>query len=84
MGIPINPIKGGIFGWIRVPEGFDGETFKAYLLHECSILVTPGIPFGSRGKYYIRISLAVEDTQLKEVVERFKKLQNLWKDGILH
>ncbi|WP_344700992.1 aminotransferase class I/II-fold pyridoxal phosphate-dependent enzyme [Salinicoccus jeotgali] len=84
MGIPINPIKGGIFGWIHVPEGFDGETFKAYLLHECSILVTPGIPFGSRGKYYIRISLAVDDAELREVIERFRAIQNLWKNDILH
>ncbi|MCD2136771.1 aminotransferase class I/II-fold pyridoxal phosphate-dependent enzyme [Salinicoccus halitifaciens] len=78
-GIPIRPIEGGIFGWIRVPEGFDGESFVTYLLKEQSILATPGIPFGSRGKDFIRISLAVEDGKLDECIERFKSIAELWK-----
>lgn len=78
-GVPIRPIEGGIFGWIRVPEGFDGESFVTYLLKEESILATPGIPFGSRGKDFIRISLAVEDDKLDECIERFKSIAELWK-----
>lgn len=78
-GIPIQPIEGGIFGWIRVPEEFDGESFVKYLLKEESILATPGIPFGSRGRNYIRISLAIEDDQLKECIRRLKSIAYLWK-----
>ncbi len=78
-GIPIRPIEGGIFGWIRVPEGFDGESFVAYLLKEESILATPGIPFGARGKDFIRISLAVEDVQLDDCITRLKSIAHLWK-----
>lgn len=78
MGIPLNPIEGGIFGWLPVPEGFDGESFTGYLLKEQSILVTPGIPFGSRGRNYIRISLAVDDADLEELVSRFKEIKDLW------
>lgn len=78
MGIPLNPIKGGIFGWIGVPAGFDGESFTDYLLKEQSILVTPGVPFGSRGEYFIRISLAVGDDVLASVIERFQDIQHLW------
>ncbi|GAB3070792.1 aminotransferase class I/II-fold pyridoxal phosphate-dependent enzyme [Salinicoccus sesuvii] len=78
MGIPINPIKGGIFGWIKVPEGYDGETFRDFLIQELSMLVTPGLPFGSRGRAYIRISLAVEDTVLEETISRFRQVQHLW------
>lgn len=79
MGIPLNPIDGGIFGWLRVPEAFDGESFVEYLLKEQSILATPGIPFGSRGKNYIRISLSVDDGDLKELVKRFEEIKSLWK-----
>jgi aspartate/methionine/tyrosine aminotransferase len=76
--IPIRPIDGGIFGWIRVPEGFDGESFVEYLLKEASILATPGIPFGTRGRDFIRISLAVDDTELDECIERLKNISHLW------
>lgn len=79
IGIPLNPIDGGIFGWLRVPEAFDGESFVEYLLKEQSILATPGIPFGSRGKNYIRISLSVDDDDLKELVKRFEEIKFLWK-----
>lgn len=76
--IPIRPIDGGIFGWIRVPEGFDGESFVEYLLKEASILATPGIPFGTRGRDFIRISLAVDDVDLDECIERLKNISHLW------
>lgn len=79
MGVPLNPIEGGIFGWLPVPSGFDGESFVEYLLKEQSVLATPGIPFGSRGRNYIRISLAVDDSELEELVKRFKALKHLWK-----
>lgn len=77
--IPIEPIEGGIFGWIKVPDEFNGESFVKYLLKEESILATPGIPFGSRGRNFIRISMAIEDEQLKECVERLKGIGYLWK-----
>src|SRR5699024_8787985 len=32
--IPIEPIEGGIFGWIKVPDEFNGESFVKYLLKE--------------------------------------------------
>lgn len=76
--IPVEPIEGGIFGWIRVPDEFDGESFVKYLLKEESILATPGIPFGSRGRNYIRISLAIEESQLKECIDRLKGITHLW------
>ncbi|WP_020008556.1 aminotransferase class I/II-fold pyridoxal phosphate-dependent enzyme [Salinicoccus albus] len=78
MGIPLNPVKGGIFGWVSVPPGFDGESFTDFLLKEASILVTPGIPFGSLGRNFIRISLAVEDDVLTSVIERFDRIKYLW------
>lgn len=77
-GIPLNPVKGGIFGWIHVPAGYDGESFTDFLLKEKSILVTPGIPFGSRGRNYIRISLAVEDEVLASVIDRFGSIKDMW------
>lgn len=80
LAVPIEPIRGGIFGWIKVPAGFDGESFVTYLLKEQSILTTPGKPFGSLAKDYIRISLAVPDEELKIFVQRLAEIKNLWQD----
>lgn len=80
LDVPIEPIQGGIFGWIKVPAGFDGESFVTYLLKEQSILTTPGKPFGSLAKDYIRISLAAPDEELKTFVRRLAEIKNLWQD----
>ena len=78
LNIPLEPIEGGIFGWIKVPDGFNGESFTKYLLKEQSILVTPGKPFGSRAEDYIRISLAVDDQNLTAFTKRLAEIKNLW------
>ncbi|RIM19790.1 aminotransferase class I/II-fold pyridoxal phosphate-dependent enzyme, partial [Staphylococcus cohnii] len=68
--IPFEPMKGGIFLWLKTPPEYDGETFVDYLLQEQSILVAPGIPFGEHGRNYVRISLALDDQALLEAAER--------------
>lgn len=77
-GIPFEPMKGGIFIWLPTPPGYDGEAFVQYLLQEQSILVAPGIPFGENGRHYIRVSLALEDDQLDEAMERLSSLASLY------
>ncbi|MGW7905037.1 aminotransferase class I/II-fold pyridoxal phosphate-dependent enzyme [Staphylococcus xylosus] len=76
--IPFEPMKGGIFLWLRTPRNFDGESFVDYLLQEQSILVAPGIPFGEHGKDYVRISLALDDESLLEAAERIQALKHLY------
>ncbi|MCY1590404.1 aminotransferase class I/II-fold pyridoxal phosphate-dependent enzyme [Staphylococcus pettenkoferi] len=78
VGIPFEPMKGGIFIWLPTPPGYDGEAFVQYLLQEQSILVAPGIPFGENGRHYIRVSLALEDAQLDEAMERLSSLASLY------
>ncbi|MDN8848682.1 aminotransferase class I/II-fold pyridoxal phosphate-dependent enzyme, partial [Staphylococcus aureus] len=56
VGIPFEPMNGGIFLWLKTPKHYDGETFETYLLKEKSILVAPGVPFGEHGRHYVRIS----------------------------
>ncbi|WP_414044213.1 aminotransferase class I/II-fold pyridoxal phosphate-dependent enzyme [Macrococcus sp. EM39E] len=68
--IPFEPMQGGIFLWIKVPSEFKSEAYVDFLLKSQSILTTPGIPFGSLGDDYIRVSLAVNDAQLDEFINR--------------
>lgn len=78
VNIPYEPMAGGIFLWLQTPPNYDGEQFVSYLLQEQSILVAPGIPFGQNGKHYVRMSLALDDEQLKEAIARLKSLQSLY------
>ncbi|WP_239750973.1 aminotransferase class I/II-fold pyridoxal phosphate-dependent enzyme [Mammaliicoccus sp. H-M34] len=77
--LPFEPMKGGIFLWLQTPPKYDGEAFVEYLLKEQSILVAPGIPFGDNGKNYVRISLALSDSELSEGASRLQELAHLYK-----
>ncbi|ANQ65210.1 aminotransferase class I/II-fold pyridoxal phosphate-dependent enzyme [Staphylococcus equorum] len=76
--IPFEPMKGGIFLWLKTPSKYDGEAFVEYLLQEQSILVAPGIPFGEHGRNYVRISLALDEQALLEAAERIQSLKYLY------
>ncbi|UTH13997.1 aminotransferase class I/II-fold pyridoxal phosphate-dependent enzyme [Macrococcus equipercicus] len=76
--IPYSPLAGGIFLWLKTPRGYDGESFVDYLLKEQSMLVTPGIPFGERGRNFVRVSLAVDDSILETFLERLIEEKSLY------
>lgn len=76
--IPHEPIKGGIFLWLPCPPGYSSDAFVDYLLKEVSILVAPGHPFGSEGEGYVRVSFAIDESQLSEALERFTQLASLY------
>ncbi|MDK8646138.1 aminotransferase class I/II-fold pyridoxal phosphate-dependent enzyme [Staphylococcus condimenti] len=77
--IPYEPMTGGIFLWLKTPEGYTGEQFVEFLLQDRSILVAPGIPFGDNGNHYVRVSLALDDEQLDEAAKRLKSLSTMYK-----
>ena len=65
----------GMFLWGRIPEKYaDVEDLTEKVLHEARVFITPGFIFGSNGKRYIRISLCAKDNQIKEALERIKKV----------
>ena len=63
----------GLFVWAKIPEGEDGEQFTDELLYQSGVFITPGKVFGSAGNNYIRVSLCASESDLKEVINRFKK-----------
>ncbi|WJP97867.1 aminotransferase class I/II-fold pyridoxal phosphate-dependent enzyme [Macrococcus bovicus] len=77
-GIPFEPMQGGIFLWLRIPPGYKSEEYVDYLLKTQSILTTPGLPFGSNGDDYIRISLAISDEEIEELLIRLKETAGLY------
>jgi aminotransferase len=64
LGVPAP--EGTFYAWWRLPEGLTPER----LLAEHRVAVAPGEGFGARGAGYARLSLALDDADLEEGIER--------------
>jgi LL-diaminopimelate aminotransferase len=62
----------GMFVWAKLPDGSpNSEDFIDRILHDKNIFIAPGTIFGSNGEGYIRFSLCVRKSKIKEAIERF-------------
>jgi aminotransferase len=61
--------EGTFYAWWRPPPGMTAEL----LLAEHRIAVAPGEGFGARGAGHVRLSLAVDDADLEEGVDRLAR-----------
>ncbi|SED12962.1 Aspartate/methionine/tyrosine aminotransferase [Tenacibaculum sp. MAR_2009_124] len=61
----------GMFVWAKLPNGKSSEKMVDELLYNKNIFVAPGSIFGSQGEGYIRFSLCLPETQIKEAITRF-------------
>ena len=61
----------GMFVWAKLPKGISSEEMVNNLLYNKNIFVAPGRIFGSQGEGYIRFSLCLPETQIKEAIKRF-------------
>lgn len=70
-----DPKQSGMFLWGKIPDRYkSSEELADKLLYDANVFITPGFIFGSNGERYIRISLCCKDVQLKEALERVKKI----------
>lgn len=75
LGCSYNKNYGGLFVWAKLPEGKNSTEFTDRLLYENDVFITPGNIFGSHGEGYIRASLCVSETLLKEVLNRLSTVE---------
>ncbi|MBK5209738.1 MAG: aminotransferase class I/II-fold pyridoxal phosphate-dependent enzyme [Flavobacteriaceae bacterium] len=75
LGCTYNKNYGGLFVWAKLPEGKDATAFTNKLLYENDVFIAPGSIFGSNGEGYIRASLCVSETMLKEVLNRLTAVE---------
>ena len=61
----------GMFVWAKLTNGKSSEIMVDELLYNKNIFVAPGSIFGSQGEGYIRFSLCLPETQIKEAITRF-------------
>ena len=61
--------------WVSVPKGFTSADFTARLLDQAGVVTTPGNGFGAPGEGYVRFTLCVDKSRLKEVTERIRQVR---------
>ena len=75
IGLEADPPKATFYFWIEVPRGYTSEQFATLLLEQGGIVATPGNGFGEAGEGYIRMALTVEESRIKEAIERLKRIK---------
>ncbi len=71
IGWDVEPPKGSLYVWVRIPDGYGTSTeFATMLLYEAQVAVTPGSGYGEHGEGYFRISLTYPDELIEEAMRR--------------
>ncbi|MEA1885608.1 MAG: aminotransferase class I/II-fold pyridoxal phosphate-dependent enzyme [Bacteroidota bacterium] len=65
--------QSGLFLWSRIPDKFtDSYEFSDHCLDRYHLFITPGLVFGLNGRRYVRTSLCLKESRIKEAIERVK------------
>jgi LL-diaminopimelate aminotransferase len=75
IGLEVDSPRATFYLWIRVPRGYTSAQFATLLIEKAGIVATPGNGFGETGEGYIRMTLTVDESRLKEAIERLKRIQ---------
>jgi len=74
IGLAVEPPKGAIYVWARVPEGETSASFTERVLEEAAVVISPGAAYGPSGEGFVRMSLTVPDDRLNEAADRIAGL----------
>jgi LL-diaminopimelate aminotransferase len=75
IGLECEKPRATFYVWVAVPKGLSSAEFTAKLLDEAGVVTTPGIGFGEAGEGYVRFTVCVDKTRLKEVAERIRQVK---------
>ncbi|HMO01093.1 MAG TPA: LL-diaminopimelate aminotransferase, partial [Miltoncostaeaceae bacterium] len=74
IGLDVDPPKGAIYVWARVPEGHTSASFTEQVLEDAAVVISPGAAYGPSGEGFVRMSLTVPDERLVEAADRIAAL----------
>ncbi len=63
---------GGMFCWVKLPEGMYAPELTDELFYKHRIFIAPGTIFGDKWKQYVRISLTAPEHQFDEAIQRLQ------------
>ncbi len=74
LGFPVKANEGSFYVFTRLPGGQkDSTLFCKHFLESVGIVATPGVGFGKAGEGYVRFTLTVQETDIREAISRMKK-----------
>jgi LL-diaminopimelate aminotransferase len=72
-GMRVQPPKGSLYIWARIPEGYTSAEYAAQIIEDIGVVVTPGSGYGQYGEGYIRLSITTADERVEEGARRLKE-----------
>jgi alanine-synthesizing transaminase len=79
IGWEVEPPKGTMFVWARIPEPFramGSVEFSKFLIEKAKVAVSPGLGFGEYGDEYVRFALVENEHRINQAVRGIKKALN--------
>lgn len=70
IGLPTPAPKAALYVWVRLPEGENDAEFCARMLEEIAVSATPGSIYGEHGAGYMRLSLCIPVSRIREAFDR--------------
>ena len=75
VGLECEKPRATFYVWVSTPGRLSSAEFTAKLLEEAGVVTTPGNGFGEAGEGYIRFTVCVDKSKLKEVAERIRQIK---------
>jgi LL-diaminopimelate aminotransferase len=75
IGLEVERPRATFYLWIQIPRGYTSAQFATILIEQAGIVATPGNGFGEAGEGYIRMAFTVDESRLKEAIERLKRIK---------
>jgi alanine-synthesizing transaminase len=75
-GWDVEPCRGGMFLWVKIPPAFAAEgsyAFAMRLLEEAGVVVSPGIGFGPEGEGHVRMALVENEKRLRQAMRGIRQ-----------
>jgi alanine-synthesizing transaminase len=75
-GWPVEPPRGSMFLWARIPEAFremGSLEFAKLLMREAYVAVSPGIGFGPMGEGFVRFSLIENNHRTRQATRNIQQ-----------
>ncbi|MCX5642106.1 MAG: LL-diaminopimelate aminotransferase [Candidatus Omnitrophica bacterium] len=73
IGIACSVPAGTFYLWVKTPEGENSTQFSTRLLEKFGIITTPGCGFGPSGDGYVRFSITLDESRIKEALSRLSE-----------
>jgi alanine-synthesizing transaminase len=75
-GWVLDPPKGGMFVWAKIPEPFQrlgSMEFSIRMMEHANVALAPGIGFGEEGEGYVRIALVENEHRIRQAARQMRR-----------